>query len=322
MKTIKLGTSTLTASRIAYGCMRIGGSWDGAALSKETVRAAAASVAAALECGITLFDHADIYARGKSEEAFAAAMREMPEVRERIILQSKCGIRFAGDPDPSAPARYDFSRKHIVRSADGILRRLKTEYLDILLLHRPDALVEPEEVAAAFSELSDCGKVRWFGVSNHTGAQIDLLKRYVEQPLIVNQIELSVTHAHLIDEGIVFNQDRPEHPVRNHGTLEYCRLHDITLQPWSPLAGGGVGSKKDARVENVNTIAGTIAARAGVSIEAVWIAWILRHPAQMQPVLGATNPEHIKAASAADGIELTREEWYALFAAGRGAGIP
>lgn len=321
MKTLRLGTSDLVASRIAYGCMRIGGAWDGASPPREVVRAAIETVAAAVDCGITLFDHADVYGRGRCETVFGAVMREIPGLRERIVLQSKCGIRVAGEPDAAAPGRYDFSRRHILDSVDGMLRRFGTERIDVLLLHRPDALVEPEEVASAFDELHAAGKVLAFGLSNHTAAQIELLRHYVKQPLIANQLQFSLTHAHLVEEGIIFNQDRPEAPIRNNGTLEYCRLHRITIQPWSPLAGGAVGSGTDARITRINELAGRLAAQRGVSIEAIWMAWVLRHPAAMQPIIGTLRPERIRAACQGDAVDLTREEWYALLTAARGGRV-
>jgi predicted oxidoreductase len=243
-----------------------------------------------------------------------------------MVLQTKCGIRFAGDPYEGAPHRFDFSYAHIMRSVEGSLQRLQTDHLDILLLHRPDPLVEPEEVAQAFDELHRSGKVRYFGVSNHTAAQIDLLQAFLSQSLVANQVELNVVHTHLFDEGIGFNQDQPSRPLRGEGTLEYCRLHEIAVQAWAPLAGGALTGKTVERPTAAMAAAGDLVRRMAeekhVSREAILIAWLLRHPAGIQPIIGTTNPDRVRAACQAVGLELTREEWYELFTAGRGAKLP
>jgi len=326
MKTMRVANTPLEVSRIAYGCMQIGGSRDrNRSIAPQTQRDALAAIRAALECGITLFDHADIYCAGRSEEVFSLIWRESPHLRERVSVQTKCGIRFAGDPDESAPARYDFSYDHIIRSVEGSLKRLQTDYLDVLLLHRPDALVEPEEVARAFDDLYHSGKVRFFGVSNHTAAQIALLQSHLDQPLVANQLELNILHTHLIDEGIVFNQNDPAKTVRGAGTLDYCRLRNITIQAWAPLAGGAIAGAGDApslAAKNVSARVADLAREKNVSREAIAIAWLLRHPARIQPIIGTTKPERIRAACEADAIELTREEWYRLFVAGRGGSLP
>ncbi len=326
MRSYRIAGTTLQVSRIGYGCMRIGGTSTRGPLTVQDKSKAIQAIRAALDQGITLFDHADIYTRGKSEAVFSEVWREVPGLRERVVLQSKCGIRLPGDPEDSSPGRYDFSYEHIVGSVEASLRRLRTDHLDVLLLHRPDPLVEPEEVARAFDELQQGGKVRYFGVSNHTAAQIELLRRWVDQPLVVNQLELSVLHAHLIDAGIVFNRDDPPRPVRGEGTLEYCRLHDITVQAWSPLATGAVlgagAAETDERAARVSQEIAAIAEDRGVSREAIAIAWLLRHPAGIQPIIGSTSPERIRAACQADAVTLTREEWYRLFVAGRGGPMP
>lgn len=326
MKTQPLVNTPLEVSRIAYGCMQIGGSWDRSLMTDQTKRDALAAIRTALDLGINFFDHADIYCRGKSEEVFALIWQESPGLREKIVLQTKCGIRFPGDPDESAPLRYDFSYDHISHSVEGSLRRLKTDYLDLLLLHRPDALVEPEEVARAFDALHQSGKVRFFGVSNHTAAQIALLQKYLKQPLVANQLELNLLHTHLLDEGIAANQDRPAWSIRGEGTLEYCRLHDITLQAWAPLAGGAVvgnfAEKPTEAATKVAALVADLAREKNVSREAIAIAWLLRHPARIQPIVGTTRPDRIQAACEGDAVELTREEWYRLFIAGRGDRLP
>jgi predicted oxidoreductase len=324
MRTQKI--AGMEVSRIAYGCMTIGGGWSRDPLTAQHKKEASAAIRAALDAGINLFDHADIYCFGKSEEVFAEMWRETPGLRERIVLQSKCGIRFAGDPDQQAPHRFDFSREHILAAVEGSLKRLRTDHLDILLLHRPDALVAPEEVAGAFESLKAGGKVRCFGVSNHSASQIALLRRWVAQPLVVNQLELNPLHTHLLDGGLLVNQDNQTRTVRGEDTLEYCRLHDITIQAWSPLARGVLSGrtteKKDERSAKAAEVVARLAGDKGVSREAIVIAWLLRHPARIQPVIGTRNPERIRAACEADGVELTREEWYGLFIAGRGARLP
>jgi len=316
LRTYELAGTNLDVSRIAQGCMRL----------SERRSEAVATIRAALDQGINLFDHADIYGGGRAEEAFAAIWQEVPGLRDRVIIQSKCGIRFAGDPDANAPERYDFSYEHIVRSVEGSLRRLRTDHLDILLLHRPDPLVEPEEVARAFDHLEESGKVRYFGVSNHNAAQIELLQAYLSQPLVVNQLELNLLHTHLIEGGIVSNQDEPPRVIRGDGTLEYCRLHNIRVQSWAPMARGIVSGRAmegmDPRVARTAEAVAALAAARGVSPTAIVIAWLLRHPAGIQPIIGTTQPARIKAACEADRIELTREEWYRLFIAGRGSELP
>ena len=322
MKTVRIAKTDLAVSRIAYGCMGIGGTWDHSPILESNRKSAMAAVQAALDEGVNFFDHADIYCMGKSEEVFSTLWREMPSLREAIYVQSKCGIRMHGDPDERSPQRYDFSYTHIIRSVEGSLKRLETDYLDVLLLHRPDPLVEPEEVARAFDLLQSSGKVRYFGVSNHNAAQIALLQKYLEQPIVVNQVELNLLHNQLVNEGVVFNQDDPSRPVRGEGTLEYCRLNEITLQAWGPLANGLLsGRQPETPSETIQQAAAKVAELAkqkGVSREAIVIAWLLRHPAQIQPIIGTIRPERIQAACQADEVEMSREEWYDLFTAGRG----
>lgn len=315
MKTQTMHATSLTVTRIAFGCMRL----------PPEHSAVVRAVRTALDEGINFFDHADVYQRGRAEEAFAAMWTESPGLRDKIILQSKCGIRFADDPRAGAPKRYDFSYKHIIAAVEGSLKRLKTDRLDILLLHRPDPLVEPEEVARAFAELRAAGKVRFFGVSNHSGAQIDLLKTAVKEPIVANQLEVSVLHSTLINAGVVVNQDPPAYPLRAEGTLEYCRTHKITVQAWSPLARGLATGKSldgaDERVRKTAEVVAAIAADHGVSGETVLIAWVLRHPARIQAIIGTMNPARIKACCRAVDLELSREEWWRLFGAGRGGDV-
>lgn len=299
MKTLKLGTSSLEVPVIAVGCMRLN------SLSKPE---AERFVQTALDEGANFFDHADIYGGGSCEEIFADAIHMNSTVREKIVLQSKCGIR---------QGMFDFSKEHILASVDGILKRLKTDYLDVLLLHRPDALVEPEEVAEAFDQLKQAGKVRHFGVSNQNPMQIQLLKKYVKQPIVANQLQLSITNANMISAGINVNMENEAAVNRDGSVLDYCRLHDITIQPWSPFQYGffeGVflGNEK---FPELNQAIDEIAGKYGVSNTTVAVAWLLRHPARMQPVIGTMNTDRLKDCIQAGEIYLTREEWYQIYRA-------
>ena len=301
MRTMKLGASTLEVPVVAVGCMRIN-SLDKAGAERF--------VQTALEEGANFFDHADLYGRGSCEEIFADAIHMSPQVRENIILQSKCGIR----PDVGT---FDFSKEHILSSVDKILKRLKTDYLDILLLHRPDALVEPDEVAEAFDKLESSGKVRHFGVSNQNPMLIELLKKSVKQPIVANQLQLSITNAHMIAHSLNINMGNASAIDRDNSVLDYCRLHDITIQPWSPFQYGffeGVFLDND-KFPELNKQIDEIARKYEVSNTTIAIAWLLRHPARMQPVIGTMNIERLKDSCKASEIYLTREEWYAIFRA-------
>ena len=322
MKSYHVPQTDLEVSRLAYGCMQIGGEWSDEPVAAAVKTAALAVVRTAYEQGINFFDHADIYTRGKSELVFAEVLKQIP--REQLIIQSKCGIRFPGQPRPTDPQRYDFSYEHIVHSVEGILGRLDTDYLDILLLHRPDPLVEPEEVARAFADLHRAGKVRHFGVSNHNVGQMALLQRFVDRPLVVNQLEINVLHSHLINDGILANQAAHAYAGAT-GILDYCRLQGILVQAWSPVAGGRLfnpPANAPANVQKTAQLVAEMAAAKQTSAEAIVLAWLLRHPAGIQPIIGTTKPERVRASCLADGISLSREEWYALFIAGRGEALP
>lgn len=299
MRTMKLGTSPLEVPVVAVGCMRIN------SLNKTE---AERFVQAALEEGANFFDHADIYGNGECEEIFADAIHMNEDIREKIILQSKCGIR---------KGMFDFSKEHILESVDGILKRLKTDYIDVLLLHRPDALVEPEEVAEAFDILENSGKVRHFGVSNQKPMQIELLQKSVKQPLVANQLQLSITNANMISNGINVNMENHSAINRDGSILDYCRLNDITIQPWSPFQFGffeGVflGNEK---FPELNQKIDEIAEKYEVSNTTIAIAWLLRHPANMQPVIGTMNIDRLKDCCKASKVHLTREEWYSIYRA-------
>jgi predicted oxidoreductase len=324
MKTYRIPHTDLVVSRLGYGCMGLGGAWDRTPYSPADQAKAASLIAAALEQGINFFDHADIYTYGKAEAVFGAVLGGSPGLRQKLVLQSKCGIRFADDPVAGMPGRYDFSYAHITASVEGSLSRLQTDYLDLLLLHRPDPLVEPEEVARAFDELQQAGKVRYFGVSNHNPDQIELLRRYVRQPLVVNQVELNLLHAGLIRDGFLVNQDANRYSGAG-GILDYCRRNEILVQAWAPVANGRLINPPPEADTNILCAAAEIAKLAEqkhTSREAIALAWLLRHPAGIQPIVGTTNLGRLQASCAADTVELSREEWYRLLVSAQGFEMP
>ncbi|MDR7184115.1 putative oxidoreductase [Microbacterium trichothecenolyticum] len=305
MKTIELTGVERPAPNVVLGLMRIQD------LDDDAVRTL---IRTARDAGIDFFDHADIYGSSLHgcELRFAEAMRLSPSERAQITIQTKAGI--VGDGP-----YFDFSYEHIVESVEGSLRALDTDYIDILLLHRPDALVEPEEVARAFDELEAAGKVRAFGVSNHTPRQIDLLKKSVRQPIVANQIQLSITHSPTIAQGVAANMHGEEQSLTldGGGIIDYCRLHDIAVQAWSPFqAGFFTGVFLDsADYPELNAVIDRLAATYDVPPIAIAVAWITRHPARMQVVLGTTSPERVSGAAEGSDIPLTRAEWYELFRA-------
>ena len=300
MKTISLGKSGLKVPAVAVGCMRM------AALD---VPQAERYIARCLELGANYFDHADIYGGGRSEEIFAAASHMSPSVREKMYIQSKCGI--------ISGKMYDASKEHILEATDGILRRLNTEYLDALLLHRPDALIEPEEVAEAFETLRAAGKVRHFGVSNSKPMQIQLLQKYLPMPLIVDQLQFSPTESNMIRSGMEVNMSSEGAVDRDGSVLDFCRLNEITIQAWSPFQYGffeGVYLGSD-KFPELNKVIDELAAKHGVSNTAIATAWILRHPAHIQMIAGTMNENRIAEICAATELVLSREDWYRVYLA-------
>ncbi len=325
MEQVTIPNTTLRVSRLCAGAMGLGGGWGrGVDLTAEHERQALDFLDAALALNINFFDHADIYARGRAEAVFGRAMREHSGLRERIVIQSKCGIRWADDP-PGTPQRFDFSADHILASVDGILQRLGTDFLDILLLHRPDVLWEGEEVARAFDRLKRAGKVRYFGVSNQNRFQMEYLQSFLPEPLVANQLQMSLLHHGFAETGISFNQRSPGYPDGWEGVLEYCRLKGVCLQAWSPLDRGALIGSASSPADNVRRTAelvGSLAQQRGVPAEAVALAWLLKHPARIVPVLGTTRPDRLAACARALDVNLTREEWYLLFEAARGRAMP
>ncbi|MDR1226926.1 MAG: aldo/keto reductase [Prevotellaceae bacterium] len=301
MKTISLSTTGLAVSNVVMGCMRL------QELSKSE---AEKLIRTALDAGINFFDHADIYGNGKCETLFAEALGMSDTLREKMVIQSKCGIR------KTPFAYYDFSKEHILASVDGILQRLKASYLDVLLLHRPDALMEPEEIAAAFDVLHASGKVRYFGVSNQNPMQLALLQKYVSQKLVANQLQLSIAHSPMINSGITVNMQLDQSIERTNSILDYCRLHAITIQAWSPFQkgffeGSFLGDRE--HYAELNTVIDRIAAKYNVPNTAVPVGWITRHPANMQVVLGTTKVQRMFDACKGSALPLTREEWYEIY---------
>ena len=305
MKQFTLPHTEITAPNVVLGLMRI------AEKSDDEIRTL---VRTARDAGIDFFDHADVYGGElhHCEERFAKALQLSASEREQVTIQTKAGIV------PDGPY-FDYSYEHLIESVEGSLRALQTEHIDILLLHRPDALVEPEEVARAFDELHTAGKVRHFGVSNHTPRQIDLLAAHVQQPIVANQLQLSITHSTIIAQGVAANmQGQDQSVVRDGGgVLDYCRLHGITVQAWSPFQAGffdGVFLGNPEHAE-LNAVIDRLAAKYDDTPEGIATAWITRHPAQMQVVLGTTTPQRVTDSAAGSEVPLTRAEWYELFRA-------
>ena len=298
MKKISIG-NLLEGSEVSLGCMRMN------ALSATE---AESLIKVSMNEGITFFDHADIYGKGASEEIFGAVVKNAGIKREDMVLQTKCGIR---------KGFFDFSKEYIISSVEDSLKRLQTDYVDALLLHRPDTLVEPEEVAEAFNILHKDGKVKYFGVSNQNPYQIELLQKYVGQKLIANQLQFGIMHTGMIDAGINVNMTNDVSVVRDGGVLEYCRLKDITIQAWSPYQYGffdGVFLDNE-KFPELNKVINKIAEKKGVSNVTIATAWILRHPAKMQVVVGTMNEGRLRDIAKASNVALTREEWYEIYIA-------
>ncbi|MFC8128325.1 aldo/keto reductase family oxidoreductase [Streptomyces sp. NPDC057302] len=306
------------SSGVLYGCMGIGGTWDTTPYTADDIAGAEAAVEAALEAGITVFDHADIYRHGKSEAVFGEVLARAPGLRERIVVQTKCGIRLA---DGERPGLYDLRGPSIVRRVEESLTRLRTDVIDVLLLHRPDPLTGPEEIAKALSALHGQGLVRRFGVSNMSAAQIAHLRAHLDLPLVANQLEMSLESRDWVESGVLVNTPAAAEGGFPHGTLEYCAANGIRLQAWGALARGrftGGGESPTARLVSA------LADRKGTTPETILLWWLQRHPAHIAPVIGTSRPDRILACRDAVHREpdLTHEEWYSLWITARGGPLP
>ncbi len=314
MKTQRLGHSSLHSTRLAYGAWRLVSTMHPAEVTPQRETEGRKAVIAAYEAGYTLFDHADIYCRGVCERVFGDAMRDVRSMRDNIIIATKCGIRFAGEPNPDSPHRYDFSADHIIRSCEASLKRLGIETIDLYHLHRPDVLMNPTEVAGTFDQLRAQGKVREFGVSNFLPSQVAALQNACPIPLIVNQVEI--------------------HPGRlapfYDGTLDQCLAQHMTPVAWSPLGGGLFGQTGTHAVDNprragllklIETL-DLVASKHGVTRSVITLAWLLRHPSAIVPIVGSINPDRIRESTKADAIEISREDWYRILIAARKEPLP
>ena len=308
---------------LIYGCMGLGGEWDDKQPTKEDYLQAEKAIEAALETGIRFFDHADIYKLGKSEQVFGQVLKNNPGLREKITVQSKAGICYHEGMERSNI--YDLSKGYLLKQVDGILQRLNTEYLDIFLLHRPDPLMRPSEIAETFAELKQAGKVRAFGVSNMSVAQITLLQNNLDEPLVTNQIQLSLGHALLLDSAVLVNRINSVDYNGVDGMLEYAQTNNLSIQAWSAMDGGrftgnfDLVSAEDKRTINLIR---QLAEKYGTTASAIVLAWLYKIPGNIQPVIGTTNPERIRECKDATSIELAKEDWYDLWIAARGQRIP
>ncbi len=313
MKMIPLGGGALTVSRLAYGCWRLAGTWDPKQVTPEREERGVAAVLAAYEAGYTLFDLADIYCQGACESILGRALREVAGLREHLVIADKCGICPAGSPEPNSPYRYDFSKAHLIASCEASLRRLGVETIDLYQLHRPDYLCDPAEVAAAFTELKQSGKVREVGVSNFKPSQVTMLQRACPMRLVVNQVEISLAHLTPFEDG----------------TLDHCLAERMTPLAWSPLGGGRLAAAKvdmldpsHARKMLLQDALDALGRELGVGRAPVALAWLLQHPSGIIPIIGSTTPERIQEAAHTPEVALTREQWYRLFEAARGQRLP
>jgi predicted oxidoreductase len=308
MKQIPL--SSLSVSRMAYGCWRIAGTWSPAEVTAASQAAGRKAVLAAYEAGFTLFDQADIYCHGETEKIFGQVLKEVSGMRERVVIATKCGIRMAGEPKPDSPYRYDFSADYIIHSCEQSLKRLGVETIDIYQLHRPDYLMDPAEVAKAFEQLKTAGKVREFGVSNFRPSQVTALQSACPMKLVVNQIEISLANLSALEDG----------------RLDQCLAEKIVPMAWSPLAGGKLGdgakkilpSQKPYQTRKLNAALDQVAREHGITRTATALAWLLKHSSRIVPIVGSTNPANIREAAAAAEVDLSRDEWYRLLEAARG----
>jgi predicted oxidoreductase len=303
----------MISPRLSYGCMRISGTWEPKEVDPDRVAAGKAAVLAAWESGYRLFDHADIYCQGVCEEIFGQVLRDVSGMRDQVLIATKCGIRSPGDPKPHSPHRYDFSAEHIIASCEKSLKRLGVDTIDIYQLHRPDWLCDPQEVDEAFEQLASQGKVRYFGVSNFRPSLVNALAAGLSMPLVVNQVEIHLGRLDCFEDG----------------TLDQCLEHGMTPLAWSPLRGGALSeaavvppqAPDREQYQNLLQTLDDIACEYDTTRSIIAIAWLLKHPSGIIPIIGSANPERIRASVQADDIDLDREHWYRLLTAARGYGL-
>lgn len=319
-QTLPLAQYLPNVSELAYGCMGIGGSWDRSPFTADDERKGFDAIHSALEHEINLFDHADIYTFGKAEQVFGRFLASSPELRDKIYIQSKCGIRL---PESGVTKQYNFSSEWVENSVNGILSRLNTEYLDVLLMHRPDPLVNWPELAETLNKLHKAGKINHVGVSNMGPAQMTRLQSYLDLPIVCNQLELSLAKTDFIKQGIALPYSEAQYAA---GTVEHCQEHNIQLQAWGCIAQGKFSERglhsEDAQVRDTAQYVAQLASEYQVSSEAIVLAFLKRHPSHIQPVIGTANPARIKACAEVDKVNLTREQWYQLFEKSLGHEIP
>jgi predicted oxidoreductase len=316
------GTADVAEHRVLYGCMGLGGTWDSQPYGRAEIAEAEAAISAALDSGFTTFDHADIYRHGKAEAVFGEILARSPELRQRIILQTKCGIRL---PEGDRAGLYDLRGDTIVRRVEESLRRLRTDVIDVLLLHRPDPLADPEDIARALSTVHGQGLVRSFGVSNMSAEQIALLQSYLDQPLVANQLEMSLYRRDWLEAGVVLNTPEAAANGFPFGTIEHCRTNGIRLQAWGALAQGRYTGRAQTATEQATAgLVASLAAAKNTTSETILLWWLHRHPAHISPVIGSARPERIRACRDAVRRDpsLTHEEWYELWITARGASLP
>lgn len=324
MKRYTLAGTDLEVSRIAFGTWHLGGSWDHTPLTQDLKERANSLVRAAYEHGINHIDMADIYTVGKSDACIGYALAQNPGLREKLVLQQKAGIVLPKKLGGPGTGHYNYTAKHLIAVVEGSLKRLGTDYVDLLAFHRPDILVDFDEVANAVEHFRRHGMVRHFGVSNHSPLQIELLRKHLPVPLVVNQLELSLLHHYMLSNGILVNQTAAVF-ANTQEVFEYCRLHDITVQAWSPVAGGQLFAPAADAPDNVRALALRIKELAetyNTTVEGVALGWLLRHPAGIQPILGTHSPERIASSVKADEVVLSHEDWYELLEIARGAPVP
>jgi predicted oxidoreductase len=313
MQSLVLGKSSLRVSRLAYGCWRLAGTWNPAEVTAESRLAGQRAVMAAYESGYTFFDNADIYCRGEAEKILGAVLKQVSGMRERVLIATKVGIR-PGDANTNVPPRYDFSAEYIIEACEGSLSRLGIETIDLYLLHRPDFLADPDEISGAFSKLQAAGKVRYFGVSNFRPSLVEALQKACPMPLITNQVEISLAKLDAFTDG----------------TLDQCLALNLTPMAWSPLAGGLIGSgarnllpaQQHYKPEKFLPLLDSVARKYDVSRTLIALAWLLKHPARIVPVVGTTSSARIREAAKACDVDLSREDWYRILVAARGEPLP